>query len=118
MQDLLLWLKDRISFRKIIILAGILLLAAAFSQVFSLDMAFMFAGDTMAYFEVFAAIGMIAFRGHARLVLEVSRHRIREGWRNAAMRFRRGRVRETLTRACRALLPPRADDEDGAPVFA
>jgi hypothetical protein len=118
MKNLLLWLKDRISFRRIIILAGVLLLAAAFSQVFSLDMAFMFAGDTMAYFELFAAVGMIAFRGHARLVLEVSRHRIRESWRSAAIHFRRGQVRETLTRACRALLPPKADDEDGAATFA
>jgi hypothetical protein len=113
-----LWLKDRISFRKIVILAGVLLLAAAFSQVMSLDLAFMFAGDTMAYYELFAAVGMIVFRGHVRLVLEVSRHRIREGWRKAGMCLRRGQVRETLTRACRALLPPKADDEDGAAAFA
>jgi hypothetical protein len=118
MRNLLLWFRERISFRKIVILAGILLLTAAFSQVFSLDMAFMFAGDTMAYYELFAAVGMIAFRGHVRLVLEVSKHRIQQSWRSAAMHFRRGRIRETLTRACRALLPPKADDEDGAPVFA
>ncbi|MDB5733888.1 MAG: hypothetical protein JWN16_525 [Alphaproteobacteria bacterium] len=109
--DVLVWLRDRISFRRIIILAGILLLTAAFAQAFSLDVAFMFAGDAMVYFELFAFVSMVVLRGHIRLVLEVSRQRLRQVRRRGAIKFRRGFRRQRLTRALRAFLPPKSDEE-------
>ncbi len=114
MHDLTSWLRKQwegITFRKIVLLIGIFLLAAMMAQMFSLDVAFLFAGDVMAYFELFAIVTVIAARGHVRLLLQISK----DWLRRAAERLphRRGRVREILTRAARALLPPKSDDEDG-----
>jgi len=113
MRDLTNWLRkqwERLTFRKIAVLVGIFLLAAVIAQVFSLDVAFLFAGDLMAYFELFAIVGMIAVRGHVRLLLQLSKDWLRRT--TARLPHRRGQVREILTRAARALLPPKSDDED------
>ena len=114
MHDLTSWLRKQwegITFRKIVLLIGIILLAAMMAQMFSLDLAFLFAGDLMAYFELFAIVTMIAVRGHVRLSL-----RIAIDWLKRAtvhLPLRRGTVRAIFTRAARALLPPKSDDEDG-----
>ena len=114
MRDLTRWLRKQwegITFRKVVLLVGIFLLAAMMAQMFSLDVAFLFAGDMMAYFELFAIVTMIAVRGQVQLLLRVSKD-----WMRRAMvhlPLRRGQVREILTRAARALLPSKNDDEDG-----
>ncbi len=69
----------------------------------------------MAWFEVFAAVTMIAVRGHARITFETACRHMRSLM--ARMRPRYRRMRQIVTRAARALLPPRANDEDGL-VFA
>jgi len=56
-----------------VLLVGIFLLAAMMTQMFSLDVAFLFAGDMMAYFELFAIVTMIAARGQVQLLLRVSK---------------------------------------------
>ena len=99
MRDLTHWLRKQwqgINFRKIVLLVGVFLLTAMIAQMFSLDVAFLFAGDMMAYFELFAIVTMIAARGHVRLLIQISK----DWLRRAAIRLphRRGRLREpTLT---------------------
>jgi hypothetical protein len=116
MRDLTDWLRKQwegLSFRKIVVLVGIFLLAAGLAQMFSLDLAFLMAGDLMAYFELFAIVSMIAARSQLQLLVRASK----DWLRRVRPPLRRGRLREILTRAARALLPPRSDDEDG-PVLA
>ena len=82
----------RLTFRKVVLLVGVFLLAAMMAQMFSLDVAFLLAGDMMAYFELFAIVTMIAARGHVRLLLQISK----DWLRRAAMRLphRRGRLQK------------------------
>jgi len=111
MRDLTNWLRKQwegISFRKVVVLVGIFLIAGGLAQMFSLDVAFLFAGDLMAYFELFAIVGMIAARSHIQLLVRASK----DWLRRVSLPPRRGRVRQILTRAARALLPPKSDDED------
>jgi hypothetical protein len=108
MQD---WLN---TFRRIVWFAGVLLLAMLFTQVVSLDLALIFAGDAMLYFEVFTVVTLIAVRGHLRVAFEMARQRTAAWRRHVPARL--NYFRETARRACRRLLPPK--DEDGEPAFA
>ena len=113
MRPLTNWLRKKwegLSFRKIMLVVGIFLLAGGLAQMFSLDLAFLMAGDLMAYFELFALVSMIAARSHIQLLVRVSKDWLRRA--AACLPLRRGRVRELLTRAARTLLPPKSDDED------
>jgi hypothetical protein len=59
--------------------------------------------------EVAAAVFILTARDQGRTLVDTT-------WRNLKLvgrLVRRGRVRETVTRACRKLLPPKNDDEDG-----
>jgi hypothetical protein len=107
------WLK-RLTFRRIVWFAGILLVTMAFAQFFTIDVAFMFAGDAMIYFEVFALVGLIAVRGHLRVALDLARQRLAMLRQHIPPRL--NRFRETTRRACRRLLPPK--DDEGEPAFA
>ena len=105
------WLRRQwqgLTFRKIAVLVGIFLLAGGLAQMFSLDLAFLMAGDLMAYFELFALVSMIAARSHIHLLVRAAK----DWLRRVCLPPRRGRVRQMLTRAARALLPPKSDDED------
>ena len=111
MRPLTNWLRKKwegLTFRKIMLVVGIFLLAGGLAQMFSLDLAFLMAGDLMAYFELFALVSMIAARSHIQLLVRVSK----DWLRRVCLPLRRGRVREIFTRAARALLPPRSDDEE------
>ena len=113
MRPLTNWLRKKwegLSFRKIAVLVGIFLLAGGLAQMFSLDLAFLMAGDLMAYFELFALVSMIAARSHIQLLVRVSKDGLRRA--AACLPLRRGRMREIFTHAARALLPPRDDDEE------
>jgi hypothetical protein len=111
--DLTSWLRkqwEAITFRKVVLLVGIFLLAAMMAQMFSLDLAFLFAGDLVAYFELFAIVTLITARGHVRLLLRISKNWLKR----ATVRppLRQGCTREIFTRAARTILPARSDDED------
>ena len=76
------------------------------------DLTFLFGLDLGLLMEVAAAIFVLAARSQVRTVVDTS-------WRNlkAATRLvRRGRVRKTVTRACRTL--PSKNDDEGGLVFA
>jgi len=104
---------DKITRRRVLHLVGIILLLIFFQQVVMFDLTFLFGFDLGLLMEVAAAVFVLAARNQARTLLDAS-------WRNSKavpQIVRRGRVREIVTRASRALLPPKNDDEDGL-VFA
>ena len=104
---------DGLTRRRLLHVVGFILLLIFFQQVVMFDLTFLFGLDLGLLMEVAAAIFVLAARDRARTLVDAS-------WRSlkaAVHRVRRGRVREIVTRAARALLPPKNDDEDGL-VFA
>jgi hypothetical protein len=103
----------KITRRRALHIVGLILLLVFFQQVAMFDLTFLFGFDLGLLMEVAAAIFVLTARDQARSLVDAS-------WRNlkaVAHIVRRGRVRETVTRAARALLPPKNDEEDRL-VFA
>jgi hypothetical protein len=104
---------DKITRRRVLHVIGLILLIIFFQYVVALDLTFLFAVDLGLLMEVCAAIFVLSAREQVRPLANAS-------WRNlkrVVRAIRRGQVRETVTRACRKLLHPSSDDEDGL-VFA
>jgi len=104
---------DGLTRRRVLHILGFILLLIFFQQVVMFDLTFLFGLDLGLLMEVASAVFVLTARNQARTLVDIS-------WRSlkaVAQIVRRGRVRETVTRACRALLPPKNDDEDGL-VFA
>jgi hypothetical protein len=68
---------DRLTIRKVIEFVAIAMLAMAFAQTFPIDLAILFAGDTLMYLEFLVAIRLAAGRIHfyqiLRLALQLAR---------------------------------------------
>jgi len=109
---------ERLTFRRTIYLAVLTLLIVAFAQGFSIDLAFLWAGDTAFYFEVASAVMFFAVRGHAGQMARVVEQKTQKAaWRMNA-RFKRylGTVRQcrnanAMRRKNRASRPKCSDDE-------
>jgi hypothetical protein len=104
---------DGLTRRRVLHILGFILLLLFFQQVVMFDLTFLFGMDLGLLMEVCAATFVLTARGQARALLTQAQR----GLKTAVRLIRRGRVRETVTRAARALLPPKNDDEDGL-VFA
>jgi hypothetical protein len=113
---------DRLTLRKVVEFVAIVILALAFAQTFPIDIAFLFAGDTLMYLEFLVAIRLAAGRVHlmeflrfawrlARLALE----RLRAGVQQAAIRL--ARWREQRLAPTSAKPRRRKDTADEEPDF-
>ena len=113
---------DRLTLRKVVQFVVIVILALAFAQTFPIDIAFLFAGDTLMYLEFLVAIRLAAGRVHlmeflrfAWRLAQLALQRSRAGVQQAAVRLARWRQRR--------LAPPSAkprrkkDTADGEPGF-
>jgi len=80
---------DRLTFRRIVLFVGLMVLAAAFAQVFTADLAIIFAGDMMLYLEVASAVMLIAARAHFRQILPIVAEAIRKSLRKPSNALRR-----------------------------
>jgi hypothetical protein len=100
---------DGLTRRRVLHILGFILLLLFFQQVVMFDLTFLFGMDLGLLMEVCAAVFVLAARGQVRALL----NQAQRGLKAAVRMVRRGRVRETVTRACRALLPSKNDDEDG-----
>ena len=88
---------DRLTLRKVIEFVAILILALAFAQTFPIDIAFLFAGDTLMYLEFLVAIRLAAGRVHlleflrfALRITQLALQRLRTSVQQAAIRLRDG----------------------------
>jgi hypothetical protein len=104
---------SRMKRRHVLHVVGLLVLLLFLQQLVLMDMTFLFGLDLGVLMEVSAAIFVLTLREQVqvavhRIRLAVTRHMA--PWRPHA--------RQIVTRAARALLPPKVDDEDGAAAFA
>ncbi|MBA2587602.1 MAG: hypothetical protein H0U98_03160 [Alphaproteobacteria bacterium] len=102
---------DGLTRRRVLHVIGFVLLLIFFQQVVMFDLTFLFGLDLGLLMEVAAAIFVLSARDRGRALAHASWHAVK-----AVVRvIRRSRVRESVTKACRVLLPPKSDDD---PVFA
>jgi hypothetical protein len=107
---------DRLTIRKVIEFAVIAVLVMAFAQTLPIDLAILFAGDTLMYLEFVVAIRLAAGKMHILDLLRVTLRLARLAMRalNAAVRvpiLRLNRLREQ--RKARPAKPRRSSEEDG-----
>jgi hypothetical protein len=107
-------LLEKITWRRVVFVAALLVAAAAFAQIVSLDMAFFVAGDIAFYCEIAATIMFVVVRGHirqsvhtAKLTLTHATRRVRI-WCRRSMRARRQRHIKGPTASDKG-----SDDDDG-----
>src|SRR5882757_1099626 len=63
---------DRLTIRKVIEFAVIAMLVMAFAQTLPIDLAILFAGDTLMYLEFVVAIRLVAGREHVQTALRLA----------------------------------------------
>jgi hypothetical protein len=109
---------DRLTFRRVVLFVGLMVLAAAFAQVFTADVAIVFAGDMMLYFEVATAVMLIVARERLQMMLPVVAAAIRKVLQNPSDVLRRLKSRQrrnaNATKRQEADRTKQADDEPAA----
>ncbi len=83
----------RLTLRRVLEFVAIAILAIAFAQTFPIDLAILFAGDTLMYLEIVVVIRLVAGREHLQHAVRVAAHLIR-----LAMRALRAAVRQPVAR--------------------
>jgi hypothetical protein len=68
---------DRLTFRRIMFIAGLVVLAIGFAQIFTLDTAILFAGNMMVYFDLAALVALIVARQHLQQIVPFAAAAIR-----------------------------------------
>ena len=85
---------DRLTLRRVVLFAGLVVFAMAFASVFTADVAIIFAGDMMLYFDIATAVMLIVARRHLQHALPVVADAIRKFLRNLSNVPRRHRSRQ------------------------
>jgi hypothetical protein len=114
---------DRLTVRKAIEFVAIFVLALAFAQTFPIDIAFLFAGDTLMYLEFLVALRLAAGRMHLREFLRFALRLALLSWRGlhtalrqSTRRLARLRERKLHTPSAKPRGQPAHPDEE--PGFA
>ncbi len=114
---------DRLTLRKVIEFVAIFVLALAFAQTFPIDIAFLFAGDTLMYLEFLVAIRLAAGRMHLQEFLrfalrlaQLALRGLRAAVRQSALHLARRRERRISTPSTRPRRTSQSADEE--PAFA
>jgi hypothetical protein len=91
-------LLNLLTLRKILTFLPIALLAVAFAQTLPLDLAILFAGDTLMYLEALTILSLLAASGRARPILHAMRRMGRLAIRAALLRLPKVKRRERFRR--------------------
>jgi hypothetical protein len=112
---------DRLTLRRVLEFFAIAILAIAFAQTFPIDLAILFAGDTLMYLEILVIIRLAAGREHLlhalRLAAQLARfamRALRAAVHQPVSRINRLRERRTPARSARPHIPDRSDDGRGS----
>ena len=112
---------DRLTLRKVLEFVAIAILAIAFAQTFPIDIAFLFAGDTLMYLEFIIAVRLATGKLHLVETLRFALRMIRLA--TEVSRAAISRAMTGITRICQAKRrtpptprPRSLDDPDGASV--
>ena len=111
---------SRLTLRRVLEFFAIAILVIAFAQTFPIDLAILFAGDTLMYLEIVVIIRLAAGREHllhalrlaaqlARFAMRVSRAAVNQ----PVSRINRLRARRTPARSARPRNPDHSDDGRG-----
>jgi hypothetical protein len=104
----------KITWQKVFFAAVLLIAAYAFAQVFSLDLAFLMAGDVAFYCEIAAAIMFMTVRGHVRQSVHTARLELAQVMRRARIWYRQlARARGRRNTKVPAVRDKGADDDGG-----
>ena len=111
---------SRLTLRRGLEFVAIAVLAIAFAQTFPIDVAILFAGDTLMYLEIVVIIRLAAGREHLlhamRLAAQLARFAmrlLRAAVNQPVSRINRLRERRTPARSARLRIPDRSDDGRG-----
>jgi hypothetical protein len=112
---------SRLTIRRVLEFVAIAILVMAFVQTLPIDLAILFAGDTLTYLEFVVMIRLVAGREHIRAMLRLAARLTRFAIRllRAAVdvsiaRINRARERRTALRAARPRrISDRSDDGEG-----
>ena len=111
---------SRLTLRRVLEFVAIAVLAIAFAQTFPIDLAILFAGDTLMYLEIVVIIRLVAGREHLlhamRLAAQLARFAmrvLRAAVNQPVSRINRLRERRTPARSARPRIPDRSDDGRG-----
>jgi hypothetical protein len=94
----------KISWRKVVFVAALLVATAAFAQFVSLDMAFFVAGDVAFYCEIAAAVMFVVVKGHIRQSVHTAKLALTHAmgraaiWCRRSMSARRRRTKDSTAR--------------------
>ena len=111
---------ERLTFKRVVYLAGLTLAIIAFAQIVSIDLAFLWAGDIALYLEIASAVMVLVVKDHARQTAHMMGQKIRAAAEGAAGIFRRygGIVRQrrnaNALRRRRGSKGPKHSDEEPA----
>jgi hypothetical protein len=112
---------SRLTIRRVLEFVAIAILVMAFAQTAPIELAFLFAGDTLTYLEFVVMIRLVAGREHVQAVLRLAARLARLAIRLARVavdvsiaRIKRVRERRTAPRAARPRrMSDRSDDGEG-----
>ena len=113
---------DRVTLRKVIEFVAIFVLALAFAQTFPIDIAFLFAGDTLMYLEFLVAVRLAAGKMHLqeflRFTLQFARLALgglRTAIRHSTIRLAKRRERKIEARSTKP--QGTSENSDDEPAF-
>ena len=111
---------DRLTIRKVIEFVAIAILVMAFVQTLPIDLAILFAGDTLMYLEILVALRLAAGRellsAALRLAVRLARvamSRIKHAVVETTMRVARRREKRTPIGVAKPRRPANHSDDDG-----
>ena len=106
---------DQLTLRRVLEFVAIAVLVVAFAQTFPIDLAVLFAGDTLMYLEIVIAIRLAAGREHivaiVRQIARLATHLSRAWVRQPVSRLGRWRERRSAAPTMRRGMPSRSDDD-------
>jgi hypothetical protein len=82
-------LHGKITWQKVVFVAALLVAAVALAQMFSLDLAFLMAGDIAFYCEIAGAVMFVVVRGHIRQSVRTTKLALTDAMRRARIWCRR-----------------------------
>jgi hypothetical protein len=108
-----------LTIRRIVIFVGIVIITFAAAQLLTIDLALVFAGDAIFYFEIATVVYFVAARGHVRHAVQMTARLVRQAARNLPGVFsrlgsRQRRNTNALDRKKDASSPAHSDDEPAA----
>jgi hypothetical protein len=111
---------SRLTIRRVLEFFIIAMLAMAFAQTFPIDLAILFAGDTLMYLEIVMIVRLAAGREHFLQMLRLAARLVRFAMRVLSVaisqpvsRINRLRERRNPVRAAKPRIPDRSDDGEG-----